>query len=442
MLLAGIWLRGIQSNNSPRAARAANLVEYYDDANNDLEYAHTDPDVAVPVKIGELYPLTGPWPSLGEALHRSGSLAAKHLKEAGYEIERVVTDTQMSATAAVSAAGQLVDVEGVHALVGAASSGATIPVAESVSIPGQVPQISYGSTSPSITALPADQGQDFLFRTCPSDALQGIVLAKMIREEGLKKVSVLYVDNAYGQGLNDVFSNTFESLGGTVVASVPHDEGASATYTTELQLATEGEPEALVAMSYPSHAKVYLKQAIDGGFIDNFRFVDGTKSQEIIDAVGAEAVEGMCGTAPATAETESLTIFNTEYEAEYGEAPSLPFMTNAYDAVIVAALAAYEAQIADGELTPVAVRDRLRSVAGSPGEKVTPGAEGLEQALESLGGGKDIDYVGASGDVDFDANGEVVTPIEIWCYKDGEIVSERLEMPFFFVYLPLTLRNY
>ncbi len=419
---------------------------YHHDVNGDPRCAHTDP---ITVTIGELYPFTGPLSFFGEPLQRSGQLAVKHLKEAGYKVTTVVTDTETSPTAAVEAARRLVEDEGVHVLVGAAASGVTIPVAESVSIPSQVPQISYASTSPLITMLPADEGQDFLFRTCASDALQGVVLAKMVIEEGLRKVSVLYVNNPYGQGLNDTFKAAFESLGGTVLASVPHDEEPKSSYISELQQATEGEPEALVAMSYPCHAKVYLKEAIDYGYIDNFRFVDGTKSLEIIDAVGAEALEGMCGTALGVVNTVSLEIFNDEYEAEYGEAPSLPFMSNTYDAVIVAALAAYEAQMAGEELTPIAVRDHLRSVAGPPGERIFPGVDELGRALGLLQEGEDINYIGASGDVNFDENGDVAAPVEIWCYKGGCIVgpiefycSKCIGMPLSMAYLPLILKNY
>ena len=269
-----------------------------------------------------------------------------------------------------------------------------------------------------------------MFRTCPSDALQGVVLGQMLYDEGLKKVAVMYVNNPYGQGLNDVFKETFESLGGTVVASVAHDEAPATSYTAELKKATEGEPEVLVAISYPGHATIYLKEAIEGDFITEFRFVDGTKSDtDIPEAVGAEAIEGMCGTAPGAAETESLAIYYETYEAEYGEVPPLPFMTNTYDAVIVAALAAYEAQVAGEELTSIAVRDHLRSVAGPPGEKVFAGPEGLKKALELLRAGVAIDYVGTAGDVDFDENGDVVTPIEVWCYENGSPVTQRLVTP-------------
>jgi len=42
--------------------------------------------------------------------------------------------------------------------------------------------------------------------------------------------------------------------------------------------------------------------------------------------------------------------------------------------------------------------------------------------------GKAINYEGAAGSVDFDANGDVITPIEVWRYRKGDMVTVRLEM--------------
>lgn len=386
------------------------------------------PDIQ-PLKVGEMHPFTGPLAEFGQPEHNAALLALEHLATAGYEVETVFGDTETDAVPAVEAARRLVDVEGVQVLIGAAASGVTIPIAESVTIPAQIPQISYASTSPLITNLPADQGQDFLFRTTPSDALQGVILAQMAYEDGFRNIAVLYVNNAYGQGLNDVFKENFEALGGTVTVSVPHDEEAAPSYTAELAQISGSDPDAMIALSYSGHATVYLAEALEGGFVDTFLFVDGTKSQDIPDQVGGENLEGMCGTAPGSSETDSLDIFNSTYEEHYGEVPPLPFMTNTYDAVVVAALAAYEAQVAGEELTGVAIRDHLRSVAGPPGEKVFAGPDGLTRAIELLADGQDIDYVGAAGEVDFDENGDVVTPIDIWCYEGGTPVIKRSETP-------------
>lgn len=383
----------------------------------------------MPVKLGVMVPLTGPLSEFGGNFQKAVELAQKELAAAGYQVELKIGDTETSAIPAVDTARRLVEVEGVQALIGAASSGVTIPIAESVTIPNQVPQISNASTSPLITDLPADSGKDFLFRTAPSDALQGVVLAGLAEAEGFNSVSVLYVNNPYGQGLNDVFKANFEKAGGKVPASVPVPEEAAPTYTAELQKAAEGNPQALIALAYPGQATVFLREALEGDFFKQFLFVDGTKSQDIVTAVGADALNGMCGTAPGSAETPSLDMFNQAYNAEYGQVPPLPFMTNIYDGAVIAALAAYEAQVQGEALTPVAVRDHLRSVANPPGEKVTPGVEGLTKAIQLLSEGKQINYEGAAGTDDFDDHGDVETPIEVWCYENGQIVSKEFVTP-------------
>ncbi|MFQ5533172.1 MAG: ABC transporter substrate-binding protein, partial [Candidatus Methylomirabilales bacterium] len=376
------------------------------------------------VKMGVLVPLTGALAEFGGAFQRAAELAVKHLKAAGLDVELVVGDTETSAIPAQAAARKLVNVNKVPVILGAAASGVSIPVAESVTIPNKVVQISNASTSPLITVLPADKGQDYLFRTCPSDALQGVVLGMLAKDQGIRKASVLYVNNPYGQGLAEQFKKSFEHRGGKVLEMIPHDEKPAPTYVAELRKATGGKPDVLVALSYPGHATIYLREAIEQGFIKKFLFVDGTKSQEIIKAVGAQNLEGMVGTAPGSALTDATKVFNEEYKKAYGELPPLPFMTNMYDAAAVAALA-IKAAMVDGEaISGSAIRTRLRKVANPPGVVVGPG-KGLKKAVELLGKRRQINYEGAAGSVDFDEAGEVVTPVDIWKFTEGKIVTVR-----------------
>lgn len=380
------------------------------------------------LKIGTLIPLTGPLAEFGPNFQKAADLAAGHLKEAGVAIQLVHGDSETAAVPAVSAAQKLVNIDKVPAIIGAAASGVTIPVAESVTIPNKVVQISNASTSPLITVLPADKGQDFLFRTCPSDALQGVVLGKLAAEQGYKKAAILYVNNPYGQGLAEQFQKSFEHRGGKVTASIPHDEAPAPTYVAELKKATEGKPDVLVALSYPGHATIYLKEAIEGNYIKQFLFVDGTKSIEVIKAVGAKNVDGMFGTAPGSALSDSYNVFVAEYSKVYGGVPPLPFMTNMYDAVIVVGLAAKAAMVKGvKEITGTVIRDHLRLVANPPGEVVGAGSAGMKKAGELLAGGTEINYEGASGSVDFDENGDVITPIEIWKFSGETIVTARME---------------
>ncbi len=380
------------------------------------------------IKIGTLIPLTGALAEFGPNFRKAADLAATHLNEAGLSLQLVHADDETSAIPAVAAARKLVDIDKVPAIVGAAASGVTIPVAESVTIPSKVVQISNASTSPLITVLPADKGQDFLFRTCPSDALQGVVLGKLAAELRYKKAAAMYVNNPYGQGLAEQFKKSFETRGGKVVAMVPHDEAPAPTYVAELRRAAKDKPDVLAAISYPGHATIYLREAIEGNYIKKFLFCDGTKSLEVVKAIGEKHAEGMMGTAPGSVLTDSYNVFLAEYGKAYGEVPPLPFMTNMYDAVAVIGLAIKAAQVAGVQaINGVAIRDHLRQVANPPGETVGAGPANLQKAFQLLEKKEEINYEGASGSCDFDDNGDVVTPIEVWRFAGGKITTVRLE---------------
>jgi ABC-type branched-subunit amino acid transport system substrate-binding protein len=380
------------------------------------------------VKIGTLIPLTGPLAEFGPNFRKAADLAAGHLKDAGLTLQLTHADDETSAIPAVAAARKLVDVDKVPAIIGAAASGVTIPVAESVTIPNKVLQISNASTSPLISVLPADQDQDFLFRTCPSDALQGVVLGKLATELKYEKAAAIYVNNPYGQGLAEQLKKSFEKRGGKVVAMIPHDEAPAPTYVAELRKAVKDKPDVLAAISYPGHASIYLREAIEGNYIKKFLFCDGTKSLEVVKAMGGKNAEGLMGTAPGSVLTSGYNVFIAEYGKAYGEVPPLPYMTNMYDAVALVGLAIKAAQV-DGvkEMTGAAIRDRLRKVANPPGDVVGPGATDLKKAAQLLEDKKDINYEGAAGSCDFDDSGEVVTPIEVWKFADGKIATVRLE---------------
>ena len=375
-------------------------------------------------KVGTLLSHTGPLKEFGPNLKNGCVLAAVQLKDAGLHLQLMHEDSETSAIPATSAAKKLVEVDKVVAIVGALASGVTVPVAESVTCPAGVVHISPASTSPLITVLPADKEADVLFRTCPSDALQGVISGRLAADF-VKTASVLYVNNPYGQGLAEQFKKSFEKRGGKVLALVPHDEKAAESYTAELKKALEGKPDIVGAFSYPEHAKVYIKEAIEFFKFNNFLYCDGTKSFDIAQAVGADNVEGKFGTAPGADKTDSYDLFVSDYRAAYGVLPPLPFITNAYDATAVIGLAAYAAKVKNMPITSKNIRDNLRKVANPPGEVIKCGE--FKKAFDLLKEGKEINYEGAAGSVDFDANGDVITPIEVWKYKGGGMITTRLE---------------
>jgi ABC-type branched-subunit amino acid transport system substrate-binding protein len=365
-----------------------------------------------------LFDYTGSLGEFGPNMETGAQLALKQINAAGgvlgKPVQLIKADAGTDPQKATAAANQLVSVQGVQAIVGCLSSGVTIAVAEGVAVPNKIVMISPASTSPALTN---DKDNDFLFRTVLSDAAQGVVLADWAWEQGYKKVATFYTNNAYGKGLSDQFVKSFEAKGGTITAAVSHEQ-QQPSYLSELQKAVAGNPEVMVAISYPAEGSIYIKEAIENNLIKKFLFVDGTKSADIIKAVGAAALEGTTGTSPSAVENAAATVkFDADYKAEYGkDVPDLPYVRESYDAVIAIALAAEAAKSTD----PTKIRDNLRKVDGPPGEKITAGAAGVQQALTAIRAGTDIDFEGAANSDNFDKNGDVLTgDIEIFKITGG-----------------------
>jgi branched-chain amino acid transport system substrate-binding protein len=250
------------------------------------------PAQAQGAKLGALVPMTGPLAGFGPSSFNGINLAAKHVNAPGGvlggELEIIVGDSQTNPQVAVTAARRLVSVDGVSEIIGALSSGVTIPVAQTISSVHGVPQISGSAAALRITVL-ADN--DFLFRTTPHDAVQGIILANLAKESSFDRVAVMFRDDYYGKGLAASFEARYTAIGGTVTDMVPFAE-EQASYRGELSRAAAGDPQALVQIAFSGEGVPMLKQALEEGFFSKFIFTDGMKSTDLIDAIGAKTLDG------------------------------------------------------------------------------------------------------------------------------------------------------
>jgi branched-chain amino acid transport system substrate-binding protein len=360
-------------------------------------------DEAGPLRIAVLFPFSGDLSDFGEPFLNAAQLAVDEINAAGgvngQPIELVQGDSATSPQQAVEEARRLIELEGVSAIVGPAGSGETLPVAESVTGPAGVLEITMSATSPALTIA---NDNDFLFRTTISDAAQGIVMGDLAWEQGFESACVLYVNNAYGQGLNEAFAERFTAEGGTITAQVPHEQ-EQASYASEVASCTEADPDVLVAAAYPESGRVFLRELAESGDAPAVIFSDGLKSPEMFADLGWEVFEA--------------------WEEAYGEIPAVPYLREINDAIYLIALAAEQADSTD----PTAIRDALREVANAPGTAVGPGQEGWQAAVESIDAGEDVNYEGAAGSVDLDENGDVAKgAILIWQIQ-GEAIEDTDE---------------
>ena len=366
------------------------------------------------LKMGMLMAVTGDLGTYGAHIRQGAELPVNQINDADvpFTVDTQFEDTATDPNQGISGAEAMVNA-GYPMIVGALSSGVTIQVAKNVLSQSGIVGTSPSSTSPVLTGL---QDNDFLFRTVPHDALQGAVMAQIVAERfEAMSASTLYVNNDYGQGLSEAFTKSFESdYGGTVHTQVATAKEQS-SYTSKLQTALEGQPEALVMITYPASGTQMFKDFYSDFDSDAQILVsDGLKDPQLPSKVGAE-LSNVRGTAPI-AEGPGTDYFNSQYESAFGAQPQI-YDGQAYDAAAVMLLA----NAAAGENDGAAIRDNMRAVANPEGTVVTP--EQLPEGLEMVANGEDIDFRGASSAVDFDDAGDM----KAVTYDYFEFTSDGLE---------------
>jgi len=179
------------------------------------------------IMVGILLPETGALASTGESMINAAQIPAMQVNNADIDltVDTQLEDTETNSQSGVSAANSLVNA-GYPYICGTASSGVNVPVSQEVLIPNEIVGCSPSSTALSVTNL---EDEDFIFRTAPSDRLQGRVMAQLASEDlEAETCSTLYVNNDYGQQLSERFSGVFEDeFDGEVFRQVAFNQGES-----------------------------------------------------------------------------------------------------------------------------------------------------------------------------------------------------------------------
>ena len=347
--------------------------------------------LAQDVRLGVSLGFTGPLESMAPSMLKGAELAAKEASGSGKlldggKVTIVQADnTCADAAASVTAVERLVTSEKVNGIVGGMCSGETIASLERVAVPNGMVMIAPSATSPALSTI-EDQG--FFFRTAPSDARQGEVMADIITERGIKNVAVTFTNNDYGKGLADSFAASFAKKGGTITITAPHDDG-KADYSAEVAALAAAGGEALVVAGYVDQGgSGIVRGALDSGAFNTFVFTDGMVTQALVDKFGTE-LEHSFGQNPS-AEGEGRDAF-IGLARDAGFEGSDAFAAESYDAAALILLAMQAAKSTD----PRVYKDKVMDVANAPGEKINPGE--LGKALELISQGVDIDYQGATG---------------------------------------------
>lgn len=342
-----------------------------------------------PIKIGFIGPLTGDVAPYGEGWRDGALLAVEEINTAGgingRMLELVPEDGLCKPKDATNAAQKLIEIDKVQAIVGGFCSSETLAVAP-IAEEAKVVLMSPGSTNADIT-----ESGDYIFRACPSDALQGEIMAIYMYDEGYREVAIMYANSDYNLGLRNVFSKKFTELGGEIVVEQNYEQDAK-DMRTQITKIKDAAPEALYLVPYPADGTIILVQMKELD-VDLPVFAPESMCVDKVLVDSGEAAEGMVVSTPTFDEAAPKTAeFLQKFNDRFGYKPELTsYSANAYDVVYLFADA-----MKQGHITGTEIKDYLYTV---------------------------TDYTGAGGKLTIDENGDAIKELILMRVENGEFVD-------------------
>jgi neutral amino acid transport system substrate-binding protein len=385
------------------------------------------------LKLGALLPTTGDLSAIGQNLPIAFQLAVDTINDCGgvngKPVTTVIEDDQTDPAAGATAMTKLVESDRVAGVVGSFASSvssAALPIA----VKNKVMMISPASTSPVFTEQ-AQKGdfQGYWARTAPPDTYQAQALAALANKKGFKNISTVVINNDYGVGFERVFVEASEKNGATILNKdqpVRYDPKA-ATLDTEAGQAFANKPNAVAAVLYADTGSVLIQAAYKQGLTNGVTLLltDGVYTEDFVTKVGKDAsgksiLAGALGTVPG-ADGQALAAFSEKWKEKTGKEMTA-YVPHTYDAAVLMMLAAEAGRANTGE----AIQGKIREVAAGSGQAVTDACEAMALIRE----GKAVNYQGTSGNVDIDANGDVVGSYDVWTVlPDGSLKIIDKVMP-------------
>jgi branched-chain amino acid transport system substrate-binding protein len=318
-----------------------------------------------PVVIGSISPLTGTNAVQGNDMKNGEQLALEEVNAAGGVLGRplkiLFEDTESRPKGGIDAVHKLVEVNKVPAIVGAYSSGISLPTGEYTNAQ-KVVQIGVASTSPGLRKI-----GPYYFNSIGLDEVIGTELAKFAMEDsGAKRFASITVNNPFGIGI-EIWSKAYvEQHGGEVVTLVRYDE-RKPDYRAEIERLFSKKPEAIFFTAYGTESKLILKQAYELGLTPPKGWWADYLTMWVNEVIPetAEGIKGLeCGIGFG-----KYDHYRNAYKERFGKEPMTAFGAYGYDAVWLVALAINFANSTKSDDIRKALFPVSRIYYGATGEK-------------------------------------------------------------------------
>jgi branched-chain amino acid transport system substrate-binding protein len=342
-----------------------------------------------PARVGAIVSRSGAASSSGEQVARGFDLAVSGINAAGgvggRKIELLYRDDSTNPEIGVAALRELFERDHVTTVLGAVTSTVTVRLAPYCERNRVV------LMSPSASASQLTEAGEYIFRTVPSDVLEGASMADFARDLGLDRIAVLSVENDYGASLAEAFTERLRASGGNVAASLTFPEGNESAIADAVAALTGLAPRGLYIPAYAGDLATALRLLSETRIRP---IVLGTSAagSELIRTAGpaAENLVFPKSSFDATADSAEVSAFTAAFRARYGTEPDV-YAAHAYDTVRVLAAAVASAGSWDADK----VRDALLRI---------------------------DNYEGVTGRLAFDRNGDVVQYPRLYIVRGGQFV--------------------
>lgn len=337
------------------------------------------------IKIGAIFPLTGPAAKYGQNSKRGVELAVAIINNAGGIKDKKVTvifeDSQAQPSIGVNAVKKLINVNKVPVVIGPLASSVMLAAAP-IFNENKVVAISNGASSPKIS-----EAGDYIFRTDVSDNFEGSVMASVAYSKlGFNAISTIFINNEYGVGLKTVFEQEYTKLGGKIMNSLGFVQGAT-DFRSLVSKITNDNSEAIYIIGYNEMIPL-IKQIKEFGIKKQILSTAVLEDPELLSKLGEMSEGIIILSREYDRDREVAQKFLKKFEERFNKKPDFYFAAQAYDAVNLVALTM---------------------------EKVGFDSEKIKNNLYEI-----KDFNGVSGQISFDNNGDVIKKLVVKQVSNGK----------------------
>ncbi len=338
------------------------------------------------IKIGVVLPLSGDIAIYGDSVKNAVLLAVENsgIKD---KVQLVIEDdNSCDKNSDVSIAQKFVNIDKVNAVIGPMCSSATLATLP-VTDPAKIIMVSPTSTSKIITK----SGYNFFFRTMESDSAKAILAANFAYGKGYRKAALIFdiANDSFLQQKQDI-KETFTAAGGAIVEEESF-RTKDVDFRSQLTKIKNSGADIVIVGGFPTESALVIKQARELGI--NLQIMGAgaeTGTPELITLAGSAAEGFIFPTSEASTNKEHSDFINA-YKAKFGEDPQGYGSAEGYDAAMLL----------------------VKAIQNSDGT-----GESIKDNFYNLG----QNYMGASGTITFDNNGDVKKPMLMNIVKNGQFV--------------------